>query len=294
MGPHVLKALDKHSGSLNLLVLSQLGARALGALNELQKCNALESLCLDASRAGPDFDFVRPDTAVYGQCVEWLQNCAQMTHLSLSFFPGGTQLLKDSLTGPKLRLKSLALVSVEAHAPWYSELHHQAKLEYLNVEVPQLEFQELGPATGRCQGLAAGISRCPELKELGTEEYLSVADISMISEGALKLEKISFSGSLVHDAHIMPLANLPRLKEVYVTGDSAFTASGILKFFKKMEETPDHDHLGFEFGAVFQQGTSIGQRDYKRLRKAATRAFDGNVDIQFIDSDGEDYYFQDN
>ncbi|KAL0473081.1 hypothetical protein QR685DRAFT_569195 [Neurospora intermedia] len=284
-GPHVLKALDRHSGSLKLI-------QALGALNELQNCNALESLYLDAF-VGLDFDFVRSDTAVYGQCVDWLQNCGQMTHLNLGFFPGGTQLLKDSLPGPKLRLKSLTLMSIEANAPWYSELHHQTKLEYLTVEVPQLEVQELGPATGRCQGLAAGISRCPELKELHTEEYLLVADISLISEGALKLEKISFSGSLVHDAHIMPLANLPRLKEVYVTGDSAFTASGILKFFKKMEETPDHDHQGFDFGAASQQGTSIGQREYKRIRKAAKRAFDGDVNIEFIDSDGQDYYLDD-
>lgn len=292
-GPDLLKGLGRHAGSLRRLSLTGLGTRALGALNELRDCNALESLDLHASGAGPDLDFARSNPAVYGQCVEWLQNCTQMTHLGLSVFIGSTQLLKDSLPGPKLRLKSLTLVLVESNAPWYDELHHQANLEYLSIEVPQLEFQELGPASGRCQGLATGIARCPKLRELEAEERFSVADMAKISEGALALEKISFSGTLVHDAHIMPLASLPRLKEIYVTGDSAFTATGILSFFEKMQENPDHDHQGFEFGAAFQQGTAIGPKENKRIRKAAKRAFGGSVDIQFIDSDGEDYYFRD-
>lgn len=287
-GPDILKNLSRHSGSLRHLSLTSLGTRALGALNELRGCNALEDLEFDAWVAGPDFDFAH--SPVYGQCVEWLQNCTQMTHLGLSNLIGSTQLLKDSLPGPKLRLKSLAVALVESNAQWYNELHHQANLEYLNVQIPQLDFQELGPPSGRCQGLAAGIARCAKITELETEERFSVADMAKISEGALTLEKINFSGTLVHDGHIMPLANLPRLKEVYVTGDSAFTATGILRFFEKMQENPDHDHQGFSFDAAFQQGTAIGPEENKRIYEAAKRAFGGSVNIQFIDSDGEGYY----
>ncbi|KAK3951706.1 hypothetical protein QBC32DRAFT_158476 [Pseudoneurospora amorphoporcata] len=289
-GQKILEALDRHSGSLRRLVLAKLGPRALSALNQLRHCNALEILSLNASDVNAHFDFARSETAVYDQFVEWLRGCYQLKDLSLLRFPSATQLLKDSLIGPKLRLESLTLVEVEASAPWYNELHHQAKLECLEIVVPDLGLLALGPASGRCQGLAAGISRCPELTELHTEDYLSVADIRKISEGALKLERIAFSGTLVHDEHIMPLANLPRLKEVHVMGDSSFTASGILRFFEKMEGNADHDHRGFSFSAAFQQGTLFGLEEDRRLRKAAERAFDGNVTITYVDSDGEDYY----
>ncbi|KAK3399319.1 hypothetical protein B0T20DRAFT_351954 [Sordaria brevicollis] len=290
-GPDLPAGLARHAGSLRRLSLTGLGTRALGALSELRHCNALESLHLNASGAGPDFDFAHSPS--YSQCVEWLQDCTRLTHLDLSSFIGSTQLLKDSLPGPKLRLQSLSLGLVESNAPWYDELHHQTKLAYLSIEVPRLEFQELGPASGRCQGLAAGIGRCPNLRELDVEERFSVADMTNIGEGALGLEKISFSGTLVHDEHIMPLANLPRLKEIYVTGDSAFTANGILRLFEKMQENPDHNHEGFSFGAVFQQGDSIQGEEYKRLHEVAKRAFGGKVNIQFIDNEGEGYYLSD-
>ncbi|CCC08357.1 unnamed protein product [Sordaria macrospora k-hell] len=289
-GQEILEALDRHSGSLRRLVFAKLGPGALSALNQLRNCNALEILSLGASDVNADFDFARSETAVYDQCVEWLRGCYQLKDLSLLRFPSGTQLLKDSLAGPKLRLKSLTLVEVGASAPWYHELHHQAKLECLEVHVPDLGLLALGPASGRCQDLAAGISRCPELTELHAEDYLSVGDISKISEGALKLERISFSGTLVHDEHLMPLANLPRLKEVHIMGDSSFTASGILRFFDKMEGNADHDHRGFSFSAAFQQGTLFGLKEDMRLREAAERAFGGNVTFTYVDSDGEDYY----
>ena len=281
-GQKILEALDRHSGSLRRLVFARLGPSSLTALNQLRNCNALEVLSLNASDLA-NFDFAQSETAVYDQCVEWLRGCYQLKDLSLCRFPSGTQLLKDCLTAPNLRLESLTMVGVETNAPWYNELHYQAKLKCLNVEVLDPGLLEFGPPSGRCQGLAAGISLCPELVELCMMEYLSVADISKISKAALKLERISFSGTLVHDRHIMPLANLPLLKEVNVLGASAFTASGILRFFEKMEENPDHDHRGFSFSAVLEQG--IEPKEDVRLREAAEQAFGGNVTIEYVNFD---------
>lgn len=291
-GRTIFEALDRHSGSLKRLSLGALEPRALNALNQLGNCGVLESLYLNASRVDKDFDFARSQTEVYHQCLEWLSNCTQLTNLILRKFPSATRLLKDLLTAPKLRLESLILDGAEATAPWYNELHHQTKLKSLRVEISDDEFLQLGPPSGRCHGLAAGISRCPELTELYTEEYLSVADISKISEGALKLECICFSGTLIHDAHLMPLANLPRLKEVYVMSDSSFTPSGILRFFEKMEGSAGHDHRKFRFGAASQQGTLFTLEEDRHLSREAKRAFDGSVSIQYIDSDGDDYRFR--
>ena len=293
-GQRILEALDRHSGSLRRLVLSGLRQRTLVALNQLRNCKALEGLSLGTWELDadlPNFDFAWSETAVYNQVVEWLQNCSQQTDLTLRL-PSGTQLLKELLTGPKLRLESLEVVEIEVGAPWYNELHHQARLKSLDVRVPNSGLRELGPASGRCQGLAIGISRCSELTALVTEEYLSVADITKISEGALKLERIDFSGTLIHDAHIMPLANLSHLKEVVVRGVSTFTASGIIRFLEKMGENPDHDHKRFYFFTDGAYGATIGPEDYRRMCETAERVFRGKLTIGYIDKreyvDGED------
>lgn len=264
---------------------------AFGSLDRLQQCTGLETLALKSSMAEESdaTAWVFNHTPAYGRVLGWLQNCSQLKDLAFWNIPCGSQLLQGVLKSPDVRLVNLLYGTVEATVPWYTLLHHQTSLRDLDIKVYDSELQNQGPVSGRCAGLAQGISQLPELRRLMVNEYFSAKDVGTISEGVRKLEIMSLDGTLIDDMYLEPIGKLPRLKELDVTGHSEFTSAGLLRFIKRLEKDPDGQHRGFSL-SISKQGIELNRDHENHLRDQIKRGLKGSLYLEYIDSDGESYW----
>ncbi|KAK1781019.1 hypothetical protein QBC45DRAFT_75343 [Copromyces sp. CBS 386.78] len=91
------------------------------------------------------------------------------------------------------------------------------------------------------------------------------------AKGARKLETISLDGTLIHDAYLMSLAKLPRLKELDVTGGAEFASVGLLKFIMRMETDSNGQRGGFSL-SIAKQGVELNEAHEVHLRDEIKRA----------------------
>ena len=180
----LFQALDKHAQSLKELRLEYMTPRAFASLDRLQNCTGLKTLGLRSYLADESDATIWASNhaPVYSRIVAWLQNCSQLKDLALLHLPSGSQ-LQDVLKSPNVRLTDLCYKITEVATSWYTSLHHQQSLRSLEAEVDVLELQNQGPVTGRCAGLAKGVSQLPELQDLIVNEYFPPRTSKLSAKG---------------------------------------------------------------------------------------------------------------
>lgn len=250
---------------------------AVGSLNHLSQCLEIEHFTLEATREARNLQW---DESVYSEVVQWLQRCDNLFTLDFQKVPGGTKILGEALESSKIRLRTLNVKSDDISPELYQSLGSQTDLVQLSVRIVDEDILEAGE--GRRDQLVDSIRQCHELRELETNELLSIDQFTQITAALPMLREIDLNGDLIDDTFLAPLLKLPQLKAFTVFGPSNFTFDGILDFLEALDSDPAGEHAGFQIyigDQIWDSKFSQFEEDY--LVEEMLLRFEGRIDITY-------------
>ncbi|KAM7223712.1 hypothetical protein V8F06_000728 [Rhypophila decipiens] len=281
LGEESFKALAGHSKSLKKLGLFNLERDAFGSLNHLTSCLELETLSLEADTTAMSLRWDGPLAAVYAEIVQWLQQCVHLRSLDFQGVPRGTEMLSEALKSPGIHLKTLNVKSDDFSPDLYDSLRSQNGLTQLAVRIVDEDVLEEGEE--RREQLVEAICQCPDLRELETNELLTINQFTQITTALPTLEEIDLNGDLIDDSFLLPLMNLSKLKAFTVFGPSSFTFDGILEFLNNLDSNSSSgDHEGFQLylgDQIFEYKFTADEE--KMLQAEMRQRFGGKLDITY-------------
>lgn len=279
LGRESLKALSGHAKSLKRLGLFNLEREAFEALDRLTPCLEIESLSLEADSTATRLQWTGPLATVHEEVVQWLQQCIHLRSLDFQGVPRGTEILSEVLKSPGIHLKTLNVKSDDFSPELYHSLRSQEGLSQLAVRIVDEDVLEAGEE--RRDQLVDAICQCHELRELETNELLSIHQFTQITTALPTLEEIDLNGDLIDDSFLLPLMSLTRLKAFTVFGPSSFTFDGILEFLNNLDSNSG-DHEGFQLylgDQIFEYKFTPDEE--KMLQDEIQRRFGGKLDITY-------------
>ena len=277
IGEEAFKALVGHAQSLKRLGLFSLTREAVSSLGHLSQCLKIENFSLEAATEARNLPW---DESVYSEVVQWLQRCDHLVSLDFQNVPDGTKILSEVLKSPNIRLRTLNVKSEDFSPELYQSLSSQTGLLQLAVRIVDEDVLEEGEE--RRDQLVDSICQCHELRELETNELLTIEQFTQITTALPTLEEIDLNGDLIDDSFLVPLLALPRLKAFTVFGPSSFSFQGILDFLGDLASDPSGQHEGFQlylgdqvFESKFTPDEEKFLNDEMRLR------FGGKLDVTY-------------
>ncbi|KAK3692200.1 hypothetical protein B0T22DRAFT_6920 [Podospora appendiculata] len=280
IGPETFKALSGHAVSLKCLGLFSLQRPAFESLNLLGGCRRLEALTLESAMESLRFDWKQGFEQQFTEVLDWLQHCTYAKDLRFLRVASASKMLGEVLKTPGIQPLSISIRANEFDDSFYTGLLHQPTLRRLTVRIVDddvLESNEL-----RRVMFVASLCLCRELRELETNEKLTVEDLTTISKSCTELEEIELSYDVIDDLFLYPLARLSRLKSLSVFGNSSFTFHGISDFLGQLEAHPDGQHNGLHISIMsqdFHRQLSPSQESF--LTERIQASFDGKFDVVY-------------
>lgn len=243
LGRATFRALaDTQARSLRHLDLSRLGARAVLALPELDRCDGLASLGLEGDKAD-EVDLRAADRPGFYRVVNWLRACADLTDLSISHVTFDLPLLTLALStathdekkhvaavSPAFRLRSLRVTTRD------DETSIGAFFQTLNLGPPPIpNGDDPGHAFIVAIAITAFKSWPPAVKELETVEFRCQNDEPMMLwlvdflaatlAGLTRLRVLNIMDTPLEVGNLAELCiSLPRLEELSFDGRDAMGA----------------------------------------------------------------------
>ena len=287
IGQHTFMAFNEHASSLKSLRLGTLSAAAMGCLNELANCTALEVLEIENdSSSQADLRAFRP--GVLKEIATWVQNCKSLRVLSLVGVRDSLFILNDVLMCPDIHLSTLDVQflrqfdSREADTTW-AALASQQELELFSLGA-NLEQQELF-FLSEYPSLVDSICSLKKLRTLDLKQTsVQAREVERLIESLPQLSDFGFGGELVTDAILEPLASLPQLETLTINAQSAFTKNGILKFGRALQRVGRSIQL-----EVLGQLRSLkfSKREWTELRNFFHDKTRGRIDIGYFNDTEE-------
>ncbi|KAK4106363.1 hypothetical protein N658DRAFT_482253 [Parathielavia hyrcaniae] len=237
-------ALCNHSRSLKRLALLRLERPSLESLNELQHCLALESLKLECNWTAQAYNWQTESKTCFQEVVQWLKECASLKELDFKLIPATTTLLAHVLKSPTVHLLNLSLMTLDYDNAFCAVLPNQSQLRELAIRFGD-ELIELSEE--RRTPLADAIGCCHELRGLDTNELFTFDNIRHLCSSLPLLEDMAFSGDLIDDVFLGPIAKLRKLKSISIDGPSIVSPHALLDFLDQLEAAPDGgEHEGLQ------------------------------------------------
>lgn len=270
-----------HAQSLKRLGLFSLAREAFESLDQFNPCLEIESFSLEADTTARTLRWDGPLADVYSGVIQWLQRCVRLRSLDFQHVPRGTEIISEVLKSPGIHLETLNVKSDDFTPELYQSLRSQDGLAQLAVRITDEDVLEAGEA--RQEQLVAAICQCRRLRELETNELLTIDQFTRITSALPTLEEIDLNGDLIDDSFLVPLLGLPRLKAFTVFGPSSFTFDGILEFLGDLDSGGGgRNHEGFQLylgDQIFEYKFTPDEESL--LNHEMRRRFGGKLDITY-------------
>ncbi|OAA67060.1 hypothetical protein SPI_01636 [Niveomyces insectorum RCEF 264] len=285
LGKEAFAALACHASSLKKLGLSNLQSGAFEHLGALRPCVSLESLVLEGDRyVAVDWHAEYPDA--FADAGVWLGDCASLVDLKLWTVPSAAALLKDVLKSSNVRLTTLDLKLVDAHAGLYASLGHQTALEGFYMRSNDGDADHLSPQHAQ---FVRSLCQCRQLKVLDImQTTLTSDDLGVLAASLDHLEEFSFDGELLDDSVFDALLAMRKLKTINISANTVFTVDGILQYINSLGALGRPE--GGEFGlSIMNQSLQarISPEEEQFLAEHAQATFGGRLEIAHPEEEHE-------
>lgn len=280
IGAETFKALQGHSRSLKTLGLLSLERPGLQSLNKLGDCLALETLALEAASGARLYPWATECKGVFEEVAQWLRRCSSLRELEFILIPSSTTILAQVLKEPTIRLTALSLEAVDVDNEFYSSLTRQSQLRRLLIKI--LDDDLLEDSDQRHLLFADAICYCRQLRDLDTNELLTVEDLDNISRAVPTLEEIVLNGDSIDDEFLIPLSRLSKLKSLSIFNPSNISASALLRFLREIGQSPAGHHEGLQV-YIANQNAEFRFSDKEEAMVAGTMLayFKGRFEINY-------------
>ncbi|KAK8194808.1 uncharacterized protein BKA78DRAFT_308311 [Phyllosticta capitalensis] len=236
IGEDTYQVLSSHGPTLTHLSLN-LKVEQMQHLPLLRGCTAIEMLRLEVAFRGswtfPSTEDL--DTFRVGMS-DWLSSCKKLRSLFVDKIEASAEFVMPVLLDDDIKLLALDLDSYNA-ASAQAKAFHQALSGQKHLERLRLDADPELMTRDDIDTFTDSIAEIHTLKSLrltGVSDYFSDEHVIKLAENLPNLEEFFFTGLLVADSILPPLAKLRNLRLVSVSAISKFSASGLLDFARQL------------------------------------------------------------